>query len=132
MARSDHILFPLVCREGTVLPHLCSYPLTSFAILAQALQTFAKRPALKRFAAATTHGFYVAWLEELATVKQEFEAARKPPAATLLFPATVAQAHRILQLRRRLQGLLNEHKVGPYTPPPSPTRPKWNIVAFQC
>jgi hypothetical protein len=77
----------------------------------QKLQAFSKRPAVKRFAAATTHSFYQAWLKELATVKREFEAARKQPPASQLFPATVGQAHRILQLRRRLAGLLTEHKV---------------------
>ena len=77
----------------------------------QRLQAFAKRPAIRRFAEAVRVSFYAAWLVEVAVVKRAFEAARKQPPTSPVFPATVAQAHEVLQLRRRLELLLNEHKV---------------------
>ena len=82
-----------------------------YMMVLQRLQAFAKRPTIRRFAESVRVSFYAAWLAEVAVVKQAFEAARKQPPASPVFPATVAQAHEILQLRRRLELLLKEHKV---------------------
>ena len=85
--------------------------LSRVLMVLQRLQAFAKRPAIRRFAEAVRVSFYAAWLVEVAVVKRAFEAARKQPLTSPVFPATVAQAHEVLQLRRRLELLLNEHKV---------------------
>ena len=92
-------------RQAFLMPRLCL----------QALQSYAKRPVVQAEVQRLTDSFFQSWQGEIATVRAAFEVARQNKDSSLFFPATVHQAHQLMQLRRRLGTLITRFQV--HAPP---------------